>query len=77
MRAWRRASFVNISFFSVIPFAQAVAIAAVVLVGGWLYWRGDTTIGTVVAFSLYLFSLFDPIGRFREWLSSSSRGARR
>ena len=74
VRAWRRISLVNISFFSVISFAQALSSAAVVLVGGWLYWRGDTTIGTVVAISLYLFSLFDPIGRLGDWLSQFQSG---
>ena len=74
VRAWRRISLVNISFFSVISFAQALSSAAVVLVGGWLYWRGETTIGTVVAISLYLFSLFDPIGRLGDWLSQFQSG---
>ena len=74
VRAWRRISLVNISFFSVISFAQALSSAAVVLVGGWLYWRGETTIGTVVAVSLYLFSLFDPIARLGDWLSQFQSG---
>ena len=74
VRAWRRISLVNISFFSVLSFAQALSSAAVVLVGGWLYWRGETTIGTVVAVSLYLFSLFDPIGRLGDWLSQFQSG---
>ncbi|MEP7335261.1 MAG: ABC transporter ATP-binding protein [Actinomycetota bacterium] len=74
VRAWRRISLVNISFFSVISFAQALSSAAVMLVGGWLYWRGETTIGTVVAISLYLFSLFDPIGRLGDWLSQFQSG---
>ena len=74
MRAWRRISYVNISFFSAIAFAQALSTAAVVLVGGWLYWRGDTTIGTVVAVALYLVSLFDPIGRLGDWLSQFQSG---
>jgi ATP-binding cassette subfamily B protein len=74
MRAWRRISYVNISFFSAIAFAQALSTAAVVLVGGWLYWRGDTSIGTVVAVALYLVSLFDPIGRLGDWLSQFQSG---
>jgi ATP-binding cassette subfamily B protein len=74
VRAWRRISYVNISFFSSIAFAQALSTAAVVLVGGWLYWRGDATIGTVVAVALYLVSLFDPIGRLGDWLSQFQSG---
>ena len=74
VRAWRRISYVNISFFSSIAFAQALSTAAVVFVGGWLYWRGDTSIGTVVAVALYLVSLFDPIGRLGDWLSQFQSG---
>ncbi len=74
VRAWRRISFVNISFFSAISFAQALSTSAVILVGGWLYWQGDTTIGTVVAVALYLLSLFDPIGRLGDWLSQFMSG---
>ena len=74
VRAWRRISYVNISFFSTIAFAQALSTAAVVFAGGLLYRRGDTTIGTVVAVALYLISLFDPIGRLGDWLSQFQSG---
>jgi len=74
VRAWRRVSLVNISFFSSIAFAQALSTAAVVFAGGLLYRRGDVTIGTVIAFALYLISLFDPISRLGDWLSEFQSG---
>ena len=72
--AWRRVSLVNISFFSTIAFAQALSTAAVIGVGGWLVWRGNVTLGTLIAFALYLISLFDPIARLGDWLSEFQSG---
>jgi ATP-binding cassette subfamily B protein len=72
--AWRRVSLVNISFFSTIAIAQALSTASVLGVGGWLVWRGSLSIGTLVAFALYLVALFDPIGRLGDWLSEFQSG---
>jgi ATP-binding cassette subfamily B protein len=72
--AWRRVSIVNISFFATIAFAQALSTAAVIAVGGWLFWRGSVSVGTLIAFALYLISLFDPIGRLGDWLSEFQSG---
>jgi len=72
--AWRRVSLVNISFFATIAFAQALSTAAVIAVGGWLVWHGSVSIGTLIAFALYLISLFDPIGRLGDWLSEFQSG---
>jgi ATP-binding cassette, subfamily B, bacterial len=74
VRAWRRVSVVNISFFSVISFAQALSMASVLLVGGYLYWHGQITKGTLVAFALYLLNLFDPIARLGDWFSEFQSG---
>jgi ATP-binding cassette, subfamily B, bacterial len=74
VRAWRRVSLVNISFFSVISFAQALSMASVLLVGGYLYWHGQITKGTLVAFALYLLNLFDPIARLGDWFSEFQSG---
>jgi ATP-binding cassette, subfamily B, bacterial len=74
VRAWRRVSLVNISFFSVISFAQALSLASVLLVGGFLYWRDQVTKGTVVAFALYMLHLFDPIARLGDWFSEFQSG---
>jgi len=72
--AWRRVSLVNIGFFPVIAAAQAVATAAVVAAGGVLHSRGEASTGTVVAFALYLSSLFDPIARLGDWFSEFQSG---
>jgi ATP-binding cassette subfamily B protein len=74
VRAWRRVSLVNISFFSVISFAQGLSLAAVLFFGGFLYRRGDVSAGTVVAFALYMLHLFDPIARLGDWFSEFQSG---
>ena len=72
--AWRRISLVNIGFFPVIAFAQSLALAAVIVAGGYLERHGRVTVGTVVAFALYLISLFDPIARLGDWYSEFQSG---
>ncbi|HST26230.1 MAG TPA: ABC transporter ATP-binding protein, partial [Gaiellaceae bacterium] len=72
--AWRHVSLVNIGFFPVIALAQAISTAAVVAAGGVLHSRGQVSTGTVVAFALYLSSLFDPIARLGDWFSEFQSG---
>ena len=72
--AWRRASFVNIRLFALLPVAQAAALIAVLLVAASMYRHGSISIGTITAFVLYLVQLFDPIGRFTEWLGDFRQG---
>jgi ATP-binding cassette, subfamily B, bacterial len=72
--AWRRISLVNIGFFPMIAFAQSLALASVLLVGGYLERHGRVTVGTIVAFSLYLISLFDPIARLGDWYTEFQSG---
>ena len=72
--AWRRISLVNIGFFPVIAFAQSLALAAVLVAGGYLERHGRVTVGTVVAFALYLVSLFDPIAKLGDWYSEFQSG---
>ena len=72
--AWRRISLVNIGFFPVIAFAQSLALAAVLVAGGYLERHGRVTVGTIVAFALYLISLFDPIARLGDWFSEFQSG---
>jgi len=74
VRAWRRASFVNIRLFAFLPLAQALALIVVLLVASSMYRDGTITIGTITAFVLYLIQLFDPIGRFTEWLGEFRQG---
>jgi ATP-binding cassette, subfamily B, bacterial len=74
VHAWRRASFVNIRLFAFLPLAQASALIAVLLVGAEMYRNGSISNGTLTAFVLYLIQLFDPIGRFTEWLGDFRQG---
>jgi ATP-binding cassette subfamily B protein len=72
--AWRRISLVNIGFFPMIALAQALALAAVLVVGGILYRVGRVTVGTIVAFALYLVALFDPVARLGDWYTELQSG---
>jgi ATP-binding cassette subfamily B protein len=72
--AWRRASFVNIRLFTMIPLAQTVALVAVLLTASSLYRDGKISEGTIAAYVLYLVQLFDPIARFSEWLGEFRQG---
>jgi ATP-binding cassette subfamily B protein len=72
--AWRRASFVNIRLFAFLPLAQASSLIVVLLVASSMYRQGEISIGTITAFVLYLIQLFDPIGRFTEWLGEFRQG---
>ena len=72
--AWRRASFVNIRLFTMIPLAQTVALIAVLLVAASMYREGSISEGTIAAYVLYLVQLFDPIARFSEWLGEFRQG---
>jgi ATP-binding cassette subfamily B protein len=72
--AWQRISLVNIGFFPVIAFAQSLALAAVLVVGGYLQRHGRVSVGTIVAFALYLISLFDPVARLGDWFSEFQSG---
>jgi ATP-binding cassette subfamily B protein len=72
--AWQRISLVNIGFFPMIAFAQSLALAAVLIVGGYLQRHGRVSVGTIVAFALYLISLFDPVARLGDWYSEFQSG---
>ena len=72
--AWRRISLVNIGFFPMIAFAQSLALGAVLVVGGYLERSGKVSVGTIVAFGLYLISLFDPIARLGDWYTEFQSG---
>jgi len=74
VHAWRKASFVNIRLFTMIPLAQTVALIAVLLVAASMYRHGSISTGTIAAYVLYLVQLFDPIARFSEWLGEFRQG---
>src|SRR3954454_17060464 len=72
--AWRRASFVNIRLFTMIPLAQTTALFAVLLAAASMYRHGAISEGTIAAYVLYLVQLFDPIALFSEWLGDFRQG---
>src|SRR3954452_1496431 len=72
--AWRRISIVNIGFFPMIACAESLALSAVLVAGGYLNRQGKVSVGTIVAFALYLISLFDPIARLGDWFSGLQSG---
>jgi ATP-binding cassette, subfamily B, bacterial len=72
--AWRRASYVNIRLFAFLPLAQSAALIVVLLTAATMYTHNEISIGTITAFVLYLVQLFDPIGRFTEWLGEFRQG---
>jgi ATP-binding cassette subfamily B protein len=72
--AWRAASLVNIRFFPAISLAQAVSMSAVLATGGYLYWHGRVSLGTLAAFLIYLGSLFEPVARLGDWYSELQSG---
>jgi ATP-binding cassette subfamily B protein len=74
VRAWRRISLVNIGFFPAIAIAQSIALTAVLVAGGYLHRQGKVSLGTIVAFAVYLISLFDPIARLGDWFSEFQSG---
>jgi ATP-binding cassette, subfamily B, bacterial len=57
-----------------IAFAQSLALSAVLVFGGYLHRHGRVSVGTVVAFALYLISLFDPVARLGDWFSEFQSG---
>ncbi|MHB8642909.1 MAG: ABC transporter ATP-binding protein [Gaiellaceae bacterium] len=74
VRAWRAASLVNMRFFPAIALAQAVSTSAVLAAGGWMYWHGRVSLGTLAAFVVYLGSLFEPVARLGDWYSELQSG---
>jgi len=53
-------------YFALIEFGGVFASALIIGIGGWLVHRGDVTLGTVVAFTLLISSLFDPVQQLSQ-----------
>ncbi len=53
-------------YYGTIEFAHPLALAAVIGAGGWLVNDNAVTVGTVVAFTIFLTRLFEPIQQFTE-----------
>ena len=53
-------------YFALVEFSGVFASALMIGIGGWLVHRGDVTLGTVVAFTLLISSLFDPVQQLSQ-----------
>jgi ATP-binding cassette subfamily B protein len=53
-------------YFPAVDILSSVATAIVLGVGGWLVVDGDLTIGTLLAFTLYLANFFDPVQQLSQ-----------
>jgi ABC-type multidrug transport system fused ATPase/permease subunit len=53
-------------YFPAVDILSSVATAIVLGVGGWLVVDGDITIGTLLAFTLYLGNFFDPVQQLSQ-----------
>ena len=53
-------------YFPAVDFLSSVATAIVLGYGGWLTVHGDVTIGTLLAFTLYLSNFFDPVQQLSQ-----------
>jgi ATP-binding cassette, subfamily B, bacterial len=71
-----KATRIAAEYFPVVEFAGTAATAAVLGVGGLLVHRGSVTVGTVVAFVLYLGNLFEPVQQLSQLFNTvQSSGA--
>jgi ATP-binding cassette subfamily B protein len=64
--AQMRAVKISARYFPVIEFAGVATTAAIVGIGGYLEHRDVVTVGTLVAFALYLTNLFEPIQQLSQ-----------
>jgi ABC-type multidrug transport system fused ATPase/permease subunit len=53
-------------YFPFVDFLSTAATAIVIGYGGWLYFGGDVTLGTLLAFMLYLSNFFDPVQQLSQ-----------
>ncbi|HXE75178.1 MAG TPA: ABC transporter ATP-binding protein [Candidatus Xenobia bacterium] len=79
-RAWRDAILAHALFYPAVEFLSVLAIAAIVVYGGWQVQLGEAGLGTVVAFLMYARRFFYPIqdlsekyGILQQALASSER----
>ncbi|MGE5689545.1 MAG: ABC transporter ATP-binding protein, partial [Pseudomonadota bacterium] len=53
-------------YFPFVDFLSSVAVAVVLGYGGYLYFDGSITVGTLLAFMLYLSNFFDPVQQLSQ-----------
>ncbi|WP_205856017.1 ABC transporter ATP-binding protein [Phytoactinopolyspora endophytica] len=68
-----RTLFLRSVLFPVSDLANAVPVAVLLMVGGYAYTEGVMSLGAVVAGSLYLWRLRDPIERIQMWTEQLQR----
>ena len=59
-------------YFPAVDILSSVATAIVLGVGGWLVVEGNMTIGTLLAFALYLGNFFDPVQQLSQLYNTFS-----
>jgi ABC-type multidrug transport system fused ATPase/permease subunit len=62
----QRTVLLNGIYFPFVDFLSAVATAVVIGYGGWLASRGEISVGTLLAFVLYLSNFFDPVQQLSQ-----------
>jgi len=72
----RRTLFLRSVLFPVTSFAHVLPVAVTLVVGGRLYTAGTVRLGAVIAATLYVWQLVDPLNRVLSWLEQlQSSGA--
>ncbi|MDQ2757876.1 MAG: ABC transporter ATP-binding protein/permease [Actinomycetota bacterium] len=62
-------------WFPQVEVAYLLPVAATLAWGGWLVFRGQTTVGTVTAIALYVQALSEPLDELLMWLDEIQVGA--
>ena len=62
-------------YFGLVESAGVVATAIIVGAGGWLFTRGDVTIGTIIAVVLLFAQLFEPVQQLSQLYNSVQSSA--
>ncbi|WP_020576150.1 ABC transporter ATP-binding protein [Actinopolymorpha alba] len=69
-----RTLFLRSVLFPVADFAHALPVALMLLIGGALYSQDVVSLGAVIAASLYMWQLVDPLDRVLFWMEPLQRG---
>ena len=56
----------NAVYFPFVDLLSSVALGVVLGYGGWLYFQGSVTLGTLFAFMLYVQNFFDPVQQLSQ-----------
>ncbi|HEX6969001.1 MAG TPA: ABC transporter ATP-binding protein [Micromonosporaceae bacterium] len=72
--AERYTLFLRSVWFPLVEVGYIVPVAATLLIGGWFHLRGWVTLGEVIAATLYVQQLIDPLDRLLSWLDELQVG---